>query len=62
MKKFECTVKRYRFIVECKEETNGIFSCYIPAYDMYFGAKDEEMIEKKSKAMVGLFFESFDKK
>lgn len=62
MKKIEYTVGRYRFTVECTEEENGIFSCHIPAYDMYFGAKDEEMIEKKAKVMVGLFFESFEKK
>lgn len=62
MKKFEYTVEKYRFTVECIGEENGVFSCYIPAYAMYFGAKDQEMIEKKAKAMVSLFFESFEKK
>jgi hypothetical protein len=43
---------RYEFIVNCKTETNGKFSCHIPAYDMYYSTGSVKMIEKKGKAMV----------
>lgn len=41
-------------IVEVIIEENGKFSCYIPYYDCYFGASNEEMIENKARVMVTL--------
>ena len=42
-----------------KQEENSVFSCYIPSFDIYFAASDEEMIEKKSNAMTKSFFDNF---
>ena len=42
-----------QFEIETTEE-NGIFSCHIPKYDIYFSAKKED-IERKAKALVESF-------
>jgi hypothetical protein len=42
-----------------KQSDTGKFSCYIPAFDMYFSASDAEMREKKSRAMTTIFFDHF---
>jgi len=42
-----------QFDIETTEE-NGIFSCYIPKYDIYFSSK-KESIERKAKVLVESF-------
>lgn len=41
--------------VEVIEEENGMFSCHIPGYDIYFSTKNKEDIEKKTKVLVKCF-------
>ncbi len=55
MKTYTYKVDRYEFIVNCTPDVNGRFTCHIPAYDLIFGAKNEEFIEKKAKAMTQSF-------
>ncbi len=45
---------RYEIIVKYIKETNEKFSCYIPAYDMYFGANSREIIKDKSLALASI--------
>lgn len=42
-----------------KKEKDGKLSCYIPAFDFYFSASDNEMVEKKGRIMGHLFFDHF---
>ena len=44
------------FEIDVIEEDNGMFSCHIPEYDMWFSAKKAEDIERKGKAMIGSMF------
>ena len=59
MKTYTYKIDRYEFTVNCTEEKNGKFTCHIPAYDIIFGASDEEMIERKATAMVSMWFNYF---
>lgn len=40
-----------------KEE--GKLSCYIPAFDIYFSAKDEEVMQQKSRALTNMYISHF---
>lgn len=62
MKTYIFKIDRYEFIVNTKEDEDNknIFNCHIPAYDILFMAKDEEMIERKAKIMVGMWFKHFE--
>lgn len=59
MKTYTYKVGRYEFIVNCTEEKSGIFYCHIPAYDIIFGAKDEDSIKRKAKGMMQSWFNFF---
>ena len=37
-------------------EKEGVYMCYIPSINCYFGASSKEMIEGKTKAMIKSFF------
>jgi hypothetical protein len=41
------------------EDESGKFSCYIPAFDIYFSAKDQATIDKKSKVLTRMFFDHY---
>lgn len=52
--------KEYKITIEVEvevkpSEKKGIYVCYIPMVDSYFGASDEKMIQGKAEAMVKLF-------
>jgi len=49
----------YNIVTNLIPEKDKSFSCYIPAYDIYFSASSEEMISKKSKAFVRMIFDHF---
>ena len=60
-KEIEIKVDRYTAIVNCKsvkEDTKNRFACHIPAYDMFFSSKEED-IERKAKAMMKAFFDFY---
>lgn len=52
----------YSFTIEIsKEEGNELVSCHIPAYDLFFSAKDDkETIRKRAKAMVTTWFKFYN--
>lgn len=60
MKKYYEKVGRYKFCIEVVKEKCGIMTCHIPAYDLFYNAKDEEMIKKKGKFMTMSFFNFHD--
>ncbi len=49
----------WAFNVFKKVENDNKISCYIPGFDMYFSASDDEMVEKKSYAITKLFLDHF---
>lgn len=59
MKTYTYKVGRFEFIVNCTKGERGIFTCHIPAYDIFFNGKDEEQIEKKAKGMMQMWFNFF---
>ena len=60
MKTFTYKIKdRYEFTVNCTEEKNGKFSCHVPAYDIIFGAKNEEQIKIKAIGVASIWFDYF---
>ena len=44
-----------------KVEDSGRATCYIPGFDIFFGSNDpnEEVVVKKSRAIVKMFFDHF---
>ena len=59
MKTFTYKVDRFEFIVNCSPNGDGRYNCFIPAYDIFFSAKSEDMIEKKATIMVQMWFNHF---
>jgi hypothetical protein len=54
-------VDRFEFVVKATKDKDGIrFNCRIPAYDIIFGAKTEEEIERKSKAIVKMWLKHYE--
>ena len=51
-------MKREEF-VKWLEEENGMFSCYMSEYDIYFNTKNKEDIDKKTKVLIKSFNSSF---
>lgn len=39
------------YTLELIHEENGMCSCHIPEYDLYFSAKDVEIAHKKARAI-----------
>ncbi len=37
----------------------GKFSCYIPSFNIYFSAKDEAVMDKKSEALTKMYLDHF---
>ena len=60
MKKYYEKVGRYRFCIEVLEKGESIITCYIPAYNLFFNAKDEDMIKNKARFMAISFFKCHD--
>jgi hypothetical protein len=44
-------------ITMTKADNEKAFCCYIPQYDIYYGAKDEESARKKGEAMVRMWID-----
>ena len=62
MKTYTYKVGRYEFNVNCTPNSDGIFVCHIPAYDLIFGARNKETIEKKAIAMVTVWMDFYNVK
>ncbi len=41
------------------KEINGKLSCFIPAFNIYFSAKDMDMVEKKSMVLTQMYMDNF---
>lgn len=48
------------FDVNVKEVEGNMYVCHIPTIDVYFGAKNKEMIKTKAKAMINVFCSQFN--
>jgi hypothetical protein len=49
----------WSFNILSTKKDGGVYICYIPVFNMFFSAIDEQSIEKKSKVMTGLYFDRF---
>ena len=45
----------YSFVVEAEQHEGG-FSCKLPAYNIFFSAKNDESVRHKARVMVQAFF------
>ena len=52
-------VDRYEFIVNGIPQPDGGYACHVPAYDLFFSAKDEESMDRKSIAIVKSFLDFY---
>lgn len=50
----ECNI-----ITLVKDTPTGNLNCYIPGFDIFFNAKDEDSIVKKAMGLAGIYFDSF---
>lgn len=47
---------RYEFVIKFIEEDDRMYSCYIPAYGLYYSCSKNEDIEKRGQGMAYCFF------
>lgn len=43
------------------ESPSGGFSCFVPGFNVYFSANSIDMVDKKTKVLVGFYFDHFMK-
>lgn len=55
-KKIEVT---WGYTILYRNESDGMFSCFIPGFEIYFSALNKDAIEHKSKVMMQLLFDHF---